>query len=118
MAVATPTKSTRTTKKGNGGRSQIDAMQAGKAARNAIARNETPEQKFARLATERTDAALGKLRQVKNTAAYPFSPTAAKKIVNALDIAMSEVRVAFFPPSAVLGKKGGFRLDDNDDSRT
>lgn len=101
----------------NGKRSVPAAALEARAARNEIARNETPEQKFKRLATERVDATLSKMRQIKNTAAYPHTQSQAARVISALKTGIAEIEHSFYPPLA-LGKKGGFRMDDEDNSRT
>lgn len=111
-----------TTKRGPGRPRNQDPLalaREARAARNARIVNESPEQKFKRLASERMDGALTKLRQIKATASYPHSTTEASRVVTALKTAVSEVERAFYPPlSPLAGKKGGFRLDDDDRSQT
>ena len=67
---------------------------------------ETKEQKFARLATKRTQTALGKIRLLGNLAAssYRYTPEQAGRIVGALRQAVTEVENKF---NRVRGSDGG-----------
>lgn len=54
---------------------------------------ETKEQKFARLATKRTQAALGKIKLIGNLAAssYRYTPEQASRVIASLRQAVDEV---------------------------
>ncbi|HEX9779993.1 MAG TPA: hypothetical protein VGB20_02125 [bacterium] len=58
---------------------------------------ETKEQKFARLATKRTQAALAKIRLISNLASssYRYTDEQAAKIISSLREAVSAVEAKF-----------------------
>lgn len=58
---------------------------------------ETKEQRFGRLASKRTQAALQKIRLIGNltSSSYSYTPEQATKIINALRAAVGEVEAKF-----------------------
>jgi hypothetical protein len=58
---------------------------------------ETKEQKFVRLATKRTQAALDKIRLITNLtgSSYAYTPEQAAKIIGALRAAVNVVEAKF-----------------------
>ena len=58
---------------------------------------ETKEQRFQRLATKRTQAALQKIRLLGNltTSSYAYTPEQAAKVIGALRAAVSTVEAKF-----------------------
>ena len=58
---------------------------------------ETKEQKFARLATKRTQAALVKIRLLSNlaTSSYSYTDEQAGKIISSLRVAIDAVEAKF-----------------------
>jgi hypothetical protein len=58
---------------------------------------ETKEQKFARLATKRTQAALQKIRLITNLtgSSYAYTPEQAAKIISSLRAAVNVVEAKF-----------------------
>jgi hypothetical protein len=71
-------------------------------------RNETPEERFKRLATLRTNAVLDKLRilgNLSNKGIYSYSEEDIDKIFSAINKQIKEVKAKFKP-----GKQQGFKL--------
>jgi len=66
---------------------------------------ETKEQKFQRLATKRTQAALQKIRLLSNltSSSYAYTPEQAAKIIGSLRAAVDAVEARF---NRVRGSKG------------
>ncbi len=73
---------------------------------------ETKEQKFARLATKRTQAAMGKIRLLGNLASssYRYTPEQAAKILGALRQAVTEVENKFNRVRGAGGSEQAFSL--------
>jgi len=70
--------------------------------------NETPEERFKRLATSRTNAVLDKLRilgNLSNRQLYSYSEEDIERIFNAINRQMREVRAKFG-----TGKQRSFEL--------
>ena len=61
------------------------------------AQGETKEQKFQRLASKRTQAALQKIRLISNltSSSYAYTPEQAAKIIGALRAAVDAVEAKF-----------------------
>ncbi len=62
-----------------------------------VVQGETKEQRFQRLATKRTQAALQKIRLLGNltSSSYSYTPEQAAKILGALRAAVGEVEAKF-----------------------
>ncbi len=60
--------------------------------------NETPEEKFKRLATHRVNNALDKIRLIGNLsgAGYKYNDDQAQKIIESLKVAVQEVESKLF----------------------
>ena len=73
---------------------------------------ETKEQKFARLATKRTQAALQKIRLITNLtgSSYAYTPDQAAKIVGALRAAVNVVEAKFNRIRGTQGAETSFSL--------
>ena len=73
---------------------------------------ETKEQKFARLATKRTQAALQKIRLITNLtgSSYAYTPDQAAKIVGALRAAVNVVEAKFSRIRGTQGAETSFSL--------
>jgi len=73
---------------------------------------ETKEQKFVRLATKRTQAALGKIRLLSNltSSSYRYTPEQAAKIVGSLRQAVTEVENKFNRVRGAGGAEQSFSL--------
>ena len=73
---------------------------------------ETKEQKFARLATKRTQAALQKIRLITNLtgSSYAYTPEQAAKIIAALRAAVNVVEAKFNRIRGTQGAETSFSL--------
>ena len=73
---------------------------------------ETKEQKFARLATKRTQAALQKIRLITNLtgSSYAYTPDQAAKVVGALRAAVNVVEAKFNRIRGTQGAETSFSL--------
>jgi len=73
---------------------------------------ETKEQKFARLATKRTQAALGKIKLLGNLAAssYRYTPEQAARIIASLRQAVDEVEAKLNKVRGSRGPEQSFSL--------
>ncbi|MEO0114023.1 MAG: hypothetical protein ABIK93_00930 [candidate division WOR-3 bacterium] len=70
---------------------------------------ETPEERFKRLATRRTNAVLQKLRILGNCAnryVYEYTEEDVKKIFSAIESALTEIKKKFYVP-----KENKFKLE-------
>lgn len=63
--------------------------------RKPVPANETPSEKFARLARKRVTKALNDLRLISNLSRYSHTPEQGEKIVGALNEAVSEIESRF-----------------------
>ena len=73
---------------------------------------ETKEQKFQRLATKRTQAALQKIRLITNltSSSYAYTPEQAAKIIGSLRAAVDAVEAKFNRVRGTQGADTSFSL--------
>ena len=97
-----PAKKTTATKSGS------DNLAKARKARVAVPKDETPSQKFARLARKRVTKVLNDLRLISNLSRYAHTPEQGAKIVAALTDAVAVVELRF--SSAPQAEKPSFDL--------
>jgi hypothetical protein len=73
---------------------------------------ETKEQRFQRLASKRTQAALQKIRLIGNltSSSYSYTPDQAAKIIGALRAAVGEVEAKFSRVRNAQSEESSFTL--------
>ena len=76
------------------------------------AQEETKEQRFQRLATKRTQAALQKIRLISNltSSSYAYTPEQAAKIIGVLRAAVDAVEAKFNRVRGSQGAETAFSL--------